>query len=174
MKFIKFVSLILAVTFLSVLLPACGEVVTVNDVKLAVILESPKKAGEKKAKQTVHLDAMAGDIKSTDGNNPTVLDAVIQILEENGIQYKLDSSGESIRTIKSKSETTKGGYSYFWEFTVNGEEGKRAAEMEIAEGDVIVYYLIPEKSKGGTTDETDDGTDVEDVVEDEESEDTAE
>lgn len=163
MKFIKIVSLVLAVTFLSVLLPACGEVVTVNDVKLSVLLEDTK------GKLSVHLDAMASDIKSTDGENPTVLDAVIQILEENGIQYKLDSNGESIRTIKSKSETTRGGYSYFWEFTVNGEEGKRAGEMEVSEGDVIVYYLVPSKSKGGNTDETGDGAETEEVVEDEEA-----
>ena len=174
MKFIKIVSLLLAVTFLSVLLPACADVITVNDVKLAVILESPKKAGEKEAKRELHLPAMAADIKSTDGENPTVLDAVIQILEENGIQYKLDSSGESIRTIKSKSETTRGGYSYFWEFTVNGEEGKRAAEMEISEGDVIVYYLVPSKAVDGATDDSEEDAENEEVVDDEGSEEVAE
>ena len=104
MKFIKIVCLLLAVTFLSTLLPACADVVTVNNVRLAVILESPKKAGEAKAKQELYLPAMAADIKSTDGENPTVLDAVIQILEES----PSERSSPSLRT--REAVTTTSGY----------------------------------------------------------------
>ena len=162
MKFIKFASLILAVTFLTILLPACGEVVTVDNVRLGVILVNTK--GEKEA----FLDTMVSDIKSADGETPSVLDAVVQILEENGITYKLDSEGESIRTIKAKSENTRNGYSYYWEFTVDGEPGKRAGDMPVTENAIIVYSLVPSKVAGDDDDETSE--DGEDVVEDTEEE----
>ncbi len=144
MKFIKFAALTLSIVMMTLLLPACGEVVTVNNVRLGFITVDTE------GNETAFIDTMAADIKSTDGEQPTVLDAVVQILEENGISYKLDSEGESVRTVKAKSENTKNGYSYYWEFTVNGKAGKRAGEMELNEGDIIVYSLIPSKASGGS------------------------
>lgn len=163
MKFIKFAALILSVTFLTFLLPACGEVVTVNNVRLGFITVDTE------GNETAFIDTMVADIKSTDGEQPTVLDAVIQILEENGISYKLDSEGESVRTVKAKSESTKNGYSYYWEFTVNGKAGKRAGEMALNENDIIVYSLIPSKAAGGATVDT-DSADVDDAVDTEAAE----
>lgn len=160
MKFIKFAALILSVTLLTCILPACGEVVTVPNVRLGVITVDTK------GKETAFISTMAADIKSTDGEAPTVLDAVIQILEENGISYKLDSNGESIRTIKSKSESTRNGYAYYWEFTVNGKAGKRAGEMTVNENDIIVYSLIPSKSASSADDTSEEGEDTEEIVDD--------
>ena len=166
MKLIKFAALILSITFLTILLPACGEVITVPNVRVGVITVDTKGV------ETAFIGAMAADIKSTDGETPSVLDAVIQIFEENGISYKLDSSGESIRTIKAKSENTRNGYAYYWEFTVNGKAGARAAEMEVNEGDIIDYSLIPSKVAGGSDETTEDGEDV--VETEEETEEAAE
>lgn len=145
MKFIKFAALALCIVMLTFSLPACGEVITVNNVRLGFITVDTE------GNETAFIDTMVADIKSTDGEQPTVLDAVVQILEENGISYKLDSEGESVRTVKAKSENTKNGYSYYWEFTVNGKSGKRAGEMELNENDIIVYSLIPSKAAGSST-----------------------
>jgi len=154
MKLIKFAALILSITFLTILLPACGEVVTVDNVRLGFITVDTK------GKQTAFIDTMVSDIKSVDGENPKVLDAVIQILEENGISYKLDSTGESIRTVKARSENTRNGYAYYWEFTVNGKAGKRAGEMDVNPGDIIVYSLVPSKVSGGSVDTDENGDEV--------------
>jgi len=154
MKLIKFAALILSITFLTILLPACGEVITVPNVRVGVITVDTKGV------ETAFIGAMAADIKSTDGETPSVLDAVIQIFEENGISYKLDSSGESIRTIKAKSENTRNGYAYYWEFTVNGKAGKRAGEMDVNPGDIIVYSLVPSKVSGGSVDTDENGDEV--------------
>lgn len=165
MKFIKFAALILSVTLLTCILPACGEVVTVPNVRLGVITVDTK------GKETAFISTMAADIKSTDGEAPTVLDAVIQILEENGITYKLDSTGEAIRTIKAKSETTRNGYTYYWEFLVNGKEGRRAAETPVEQDDIIVYIYRPYEAKGSTNNTNDEGEDVENEVDDTSEED---
>ena len=169
MKFIKFAALILAITFMTMLLPACGEVVTVNNVRLGFTTVNTK--GEEEA----FIGTMVSDIKATDGEAPTILDAVVQILEENGYTYKLDSTGESLRTVKAKSESTRNGYAYYWEFTVNGKTGKRAGETLVQENDIIVYTLNPVKISGGS-EETDENGDevVEDVVDDVVDEEAAE
>ena len=169
MKFIKFAALILAITFMTMLLPACGEVVTVNNVRLGFTIKNTK--GEEEA----FIGTMVSDIKAIDGEEPSILDAVIQILEENGITYKLDSTGESIRTIKARSETTRNGYAYYWEFTVNGKPGKRAGETLVQENDIIVYTLNPVKVSGGSADTDENGEDVvEDVVDEVVDEEAAE
>ncbi len=168
MKLIKFAALILSITFLTIMLPACGEVVTVNNVRLGFITVDTK------GTKTAFIDTMAADIKSVDGETPTVLDAVIQILEENGINYKLDSTGESLRTVKAKSETTRNGYAYYWEFTVNGKAGKRAGEMEVNADDIIVYSLVPSKVSGGSVETDENGEEIVDEVVDEETEEVAE
>jgi len=168
MKFIKFVSLILAVTFLTMLLPACGEVVTVKNVRLGFTTVNTK--GEEEA----FIGTMVADIKATDGEAPTILDAVVQILEENGITYKLDSTGESIRTVKARSENTRNGYAYYWEFTINGKAGVRAGETLVEENDIIVYSLVPSKVSGGSAETDENGEEIVEEVTDEETEEVAE
>lgn len=143
MKRLKLISIILALVCMCAILPSCGSVVTVKDVRFTAVLVDTK--GE----MTLLCGAFGGDIKGTEENPPTVLDAAISLLEENGISYKTASDGRSITSIASKSESTRNGYSYVWVYTINGEEpkDKRAYEIEAQEGDVIVYYLKPEIDK---------------------------
>ena len=91
MKITKLVSVVLATVFMCVALSSCGNIVTVKDVSLAVITESTTGV------QTVHQSVVVTDVKGKDGNAPTVMDAVIQLLEENGVTYKLSDDGSSIQ-----------------------------------------------------------------------------
>lgn len=166
MKKLKIISVILTAVCLCAFLSSCGSVLTVKDVRFTAVLVNPN--GE----MTLLCGAFGGDIKGTEDNPPTVLDAAIALLEENGIQYKTASDGKSITSISSKSETTRNGYSYVWVYEINGVEpkDKRAYEIEVQEGDVIVYYLKPELDESGiVSDDTDliDGTDS--VIEDTET-----
>ncbi len=160
MKKLKIISVILAAVCLMAIFPSCGSVLTVKDVRFTAVLVDPK--GE----MTLLCGAFGGDIKGTADNPPTVLDAAIALLEENGVNYKTASDGKSITSISSKSESTKNGYSYVWVYEINGKEpkDKRAYEIEVQEGDVIVYYLKPEldTTGGGSGDDTasTDGTET--------------
>ncbi len=157
MKILKIVSCILVLVLMSVVLPSCAEVVTVDDVSFAAIVLDPE--GNKE----LLVNVLQGNISGTEENMPTVLDAVIQLLEENGVAYKSD--GEAITKIKNKEERSIDGYFYVWEYKINGEApvGERAFEIEVKEGDHIVYYFTPAED---TSADQDAGGDVAgDVVE---------
>lgn len=147
MKRIKFLALILAVMFVCVMLPSCAEVVTVKDVTFAAITLTPD--GEK----TLLVKTLKSDITGTADDMPTVLDAVVQILEENGVRHKVED--DAITSISGKSEATRGGYFYVWEYKISGKTPKgRASEIFVEEGDYIVYYLTPDVDKDAIVETT--------------------
>lgn len=161
MKKIKITAFILLIAISCTALLSCGSVVAVDDVRFTAVTQDTS------GKQTLLKGAVTGEVKGTKEAPPTVLDAVVAILEQNEIKYKLSSDGTSIVSIAGKSETTRAGYTYVWEYTINGEapDKQRAHEIEVKEGDVIVYYLIPQKdeSSSDTTTDTPDGADTEAV-----------
>ena len=75
---------------------------------------------------------------------PTILRFVKEAFILNDMKYETDESevGEfSITSIGDYKEKTEGDYTYFWDYTLNGEEPKsgRAGTIIANEGDVIVY-----------------------------------
>lgn len=137
MKKIKYLALVLAVMFVCIMLPSCAEVVEVKDVTFAAITLDVD------GNKTLLVDTVIGDISGTADDMPTVYDAVIQLLEENGIRHKTEDG--AITSIANKSESTKNGYFYVWEYKINKKQPKgRANEILVEEGDHIVYYLTPD------------------------------
>ncbi len=161
MKFRKITAIVLAVVALCAFLPSCGSVETVKDVRFSAITT------EKNGKQKVLCNVYHGDL-SSDGEL-TVMDAVIALLEQNGTPYKISADGKSFSSIASKSESKKGGYQYYWTFTINGEEPQgRACDILVHDGDKIVYYHAPDLKNVDVDpdDGTDDGEDVVDTESD--------
>ena len=140
MKKIKFLALFLAVMFICVMLPSCAEQVTVEGVKFAAITLDVE------GKKTLLVDTLVGDITGTTDDMPTVLDAVRQILETNGVRHKIED--DAITSISGKAEATRGGYFYVWEYKINKKDPKgRASDILVEPGDSIVYYLTPAVDK---------------------------
>ncbi len=153
MKATRIISLVLAIVALCAVLTSCGNVIVVKDVSFAAITEDPN------GKQTLLVDVLVGDIEGSASTPPTVLDGVIALLEENGVAHKADE--KSITSIASKSEASRNGYFYVWEYTINKQEPEgRASDITLNEGDHIVYYLKPTKDQGtsGGSDTTEDTT----------------
>ncbi len=83
--------------------------------------------------------------------NPTVLDALIEACTAAEYEYTLDNAAQSVVDIDvykdyTDSETNT---TYYWYYTINGEEptSGKAAENAVADGDVVEYIYtsyIPE------------------------------
>jgi len=170
MKIRKIAAFAIALVMMIICIPSCANVVTVNDVRFSALTEDVE------GNLTLLCGTLTGTVTGTEENPPTVLDAAIAILEQNGINYRTD--GTSITSIKSKSETSRNGYLYVWVYTINGEEPKdaRAYEIPVQESDVIVYYLRPEEDTSGNSvnDETDENGETVEIVETEAPEETEE
>lgn len=84
--------------------------------------------------------------------NPTVLEAFIEGCVVNEMDYSLDASEEFVVDIDQYKDYTDAetNTTYYWYFTVNGEEPKsgKAVNTPIADGDVIEYIytsFVPEE-----------------------------
>ena len=168
MRKIKFLALVLAVVIMCAAIPSCAEVVTKTDVRFAAIIDIPVTTDEKdengdpivEFKEEILVDVLQADITGTSDDLPMVLDAVVQILEQNGIRHKVEDE-TSITSIDGKAETTRGGFEYVWEYSVkikdpknperyidvneerrrNNENELRANEIAVEDGMRIVYHL---------------------------------
>ena len=78
---------------------------------------------------------------------PTILQAVREALELNGIEYESDEMG--IKSIAGNAYKNDGKTTCFWTYTINGEEPSsgRAGNTAINEGDTIIYVYQQESNE---------------------------
>ena len=78
---------------------------------------------------------------------PTILQAVREALELNGIEYEADEMG--IKSIAGNAYKNDGKTTCFWTYTINGEEPSsgRAGNTAINEGDTIMYVYQQESNE---------------------------
>lgn len=154
MRKFRILSLIFVAVFALLSCASCSKSVTAH-VFLTVIETKIMPDGTEK--ETLIAGPMWADIKGTEANPPTVLQATREILEANGIKYTYDETTESITAIKNKKEGTAKGVVTGWIFELNGEEpNTRAKDTEIFDDDGIVYYLkswVNEDVEGSGEDE---------------------
>ncbi len=80
-----------------------------------------------------------GVIEVTAGST-TVLGAISEFCMANMIKYEYNSTQDSIKKIGTLKEVEKNKFSYYWSYTVNGQEiPGRASENIVQAGDVITY-----------------------------------
>lgn len=171
MRKFKILSLIFVAIFACLNFASCSKPVTAH--VFLTVIESKQNA-DGTEKETLIAGPMWADIKGTEANPPTVLQATREILEANGIKFTYDETTESITAIKNKKEGTSKGVVTAWIFELNGEEpDTRAKDTEIFDNDGIVYYLkswVNEDVEGTDTGNggTETGEENEDNAEDEE------
>ena len=134
MKKIKIIALALAIAMLSVCLISCGTPKIKVNAKVGVYV------GEE-----FILAPFAVEVQNTEA--PTILQAVREALELNDIDYEADDMG--IKSIAGNAYKTDGEYTYFWTYTINGEEptSGRAGNTAINEGDTIIYVYQQESNE---------------------------
>ena len=138
MKTFRILALVIAVLVLSVAMISCSngagdvEGIQVNCTVSVVV-------GDMYILEEFNYDAIG-----TAEEAPTVLKAVADALFVNDIDYLDDGNGfESISDVDG-NVYENGADNYFWICTVDGEEIKgRAGNVEISEGQVIVYTFAP-------------------------------
>lgn len=137
MKFLKTLSFLLACLMLCPFIASCGSNVVKVNVHLSVFTK------DENGNEELICGPFDGEIKGTEENPPTVLQATKEILESNSIQYTADD--KFITSINSQKEGQKNGKSYAWIFTLNDKEPEDtgARNTTLSEGDVIVFYLSP-------------------------------
>ncbi len=148
MRKIKILSLIFAAVFMCLSLASCAkEAVTAHNVYVTVV-EVREVDGEEK----MYLigGPYYGDVKGTESNPPTVLQATMELLEANKITVKQDDVG-GIKKIKNLSDKVdeKTGMQSGWLFKLYGNDrpysgvepkDTRAVDTVIHDNDGIVYY----------------------------------
>lgn len=138
MKTFRILALVIAALMLSVVMISCsngtGDVdgIQVNCTVSVVVGD------------TYILEEFNYDAIGTEDEAPTVLKAVADALLVNDIDYLDDGNGfESISDVDG-NVYENGVDNYFWICTVDGEEIRgRAGNVEISEGQVIVYTYAP-------------------------------
>ena len=136
MRMLKRTALVFALLLVSALIMSCGasQKVTVN-VTVTVIIPDL---------DDVYFGPVTVPVEGKADDPPTILRCVKEAFILNDMKYETDESevGEfSITSIGDYKEKTEGDYTYFWDYTLNGEEPKsgRAGTIIANEGDVIVY-----------------------------------
>ena len=139
MRKFRILSLIFVALFACLNFASCSKPVTAH--VFLTVIESKQNA-DGTEKETLIAGPMWADIKGTEANPPTGLQATREILEANGIKFTYDETTESITSIKNKKESKAKGVVTGWIFELNGvEPDTRAKDTEIFDDDGIVYYL---------------------------------
>lgn len=74
------------------------------------------------------------------GDNPTVYNVTKKMLEEYKIKHTMDATLTSIDSLAEDEDQT-----YYWDFTVNGEESSKSSRKHILKsGDVLVWQYLYE------------------------------
>lgn len=134
MRKFKIVALVLAIAMLSACLIGCGSKKIKVEAKIGVYV------GEE-----FILNPFSVTVQNTEA--PTILQAVREALELNGIEYEYDDMG--IKSIAGNAYKNDGTTTCFWTYTINGEEpdSGRAGNTPINEGDVIIYVYQQESNE---------------------------
>lgn len=134
MRKFKIVALVLAIAMLSACLIGCGSKKIKVEAKVGVYV------GEE-----FILNPFSVTVQNTEA--PTILQAVREALELNGIEYESDDMG--IKSIAGNAYKNDGTTTCFWTYTINGEEpdSGRAGNTPINEGDVIIYVYQQESNE---------------------------
>ena len=134
MKKFKIFALVLAVAMLSACLISCGTQKIKVEAKVGVYV------GEE-----FLLNPFSVTVQSVEV--PTILQAVREALELNGIEYEADEMG--IKSIAGNAYKNDGKTTCFWTYTINGEEPSsgRAGNTPINEGDTIIYVYQQESNE---------------------------
>ncbi len=134
MRKFKIVALVLAIAMLSACLIGCGSKKIKVEAKIGVYV------GEE-----FILNPFSVTVQNTEA--PTILQAVREALELNGIEYESDDMG--IKSIAGNAYKNDGTTTCFWTYTINGEEpdSGRAGNTPINEGDVIIYVYQQESNE---------------------------
>jgi len=77
------------------------------------------------------------EVEGTKDSAPTVLAAICDVLEECGMIPEYAEN--SLTAVMINGVTYATGDDGAWFFTINGEDGTRAGQTVLSEGDVIVY-----------------------------------
>ena len=134
MRKFKIVALVLAIAMLSACLIGCGSKKIKVEAKIGVYV------GEE-----FILNPFSVTVQNTEA--PTILQAVREALELNGIEYEADEMG--IKSIAGNAYKNDGKTTCFWPYTINGEEPSsgRAGNTAINEGDTIIYVYQQESNE---------------------------
>ena len=134
MRKFKIVALVLAIAMLSACLIGCGSKKIKVEAKVGVYVGDD-----------FLLNPFAVTVQNTEA--PTILQAVREALELNGIEYESDDMG--IKSIAGHAYKNDGTTTCFWTYTINGEEpdSGRAGNTPINEGDVIIYVYQQESNE---------------------------
>lgn len=130
MKFTRILALALVALMAALCLASCGAE-TIN-VKLTIECGD---AGD----YPFVLEGVTVPLKS---NDPTVLQAFIEGCIVNEIEYTLTEDEKGVKDIGEYKDyvDTETNTTYYWLYTVNGEEpNDRAADHIVADGDVVVF-----------------------------------
>ena len=132
MKKFKLVALVLAVLMMTACFVGCEktEKVALN-VTVTVIAEDDVLFGP----VTIPMERPVDDM-------PTILEAVQEAFILNEVAYENDDM--AILSISGLADKVEGDYTYWWEYTVNGEAptSGRAGTITVADGDIIVYNYV--------------------------------
>ena len=134
MKKFKIIALVLAVAMLSACLVGCGSQKIKVEAKIGVYVNDE-----------FILNPFSVTVQNTEA--PTILQAVREALELNGIEYEADEMG--IKSIAGNAYKNDGKNTWFCTYTINGTEptSGRAGNTPINEGDVIVYVYQQESNE---------------------------
>ena len=134
MRKFKIVALVLAIAMLSACLIGCGSKKIKVEAKIGVYVGDD-----------FLLNPFSVTVQNTEA--PTILQAVREALELNGIEYESDDMG--IKSIAGHAYKNDGTTTCFWTYTINGEEpdSGRAGNTPINEGDVIIYVYQQESNE---------------------------
>lgn len=128
MKKRKIFALILAVVMICMAVASCAD--STPKVKVTatftVIVDGNAVVNEKTM-----------EVEGTKDSAPTVLAAICDVLEEYGMIPEYAEN--SLTAVMINGVTYATGDDGAWFFTINGEDGTRAGQTVLSEGDVIVY-----------------------------------
>ncbi len=137
-KTIRVLSLVMAIVMLCLCAASCGKKSTAT---VSIKFVSTDEEG----KEFVHISHPNYPVEGEKGEQPSVLDAAVQLLTEFEKEYELTADGNSLAAAfnykQADSHDESYGYYTYWKCTINGQdsgEGRQSA-TKIYGGDVIVF-----------------------------------
>ncbi len=137
-KSLRVLSLVMAIVMLCLCVASCSKKATAT---VSIKFVSTDEDGT----EHVHLTQPAFSVEGSNGEQPSVLDAAMQVLKEYEVVYELTADGNSLAAAfdlkQEDSHDESYGYYKYWKCTINGSdsaEGRQSA-TPIYKDDVIVF-----------------------------------
>ncbi len=138
-KTIRIICLMMALVMLCLCTASCAKA------KTATISIKFVSTDEETGKEIVSLERKNYTVVGSKGEQPSVLDAAVQVLTEYEKTYELSADGNSLAAAfnmkEQQTEDAEFGYYKYWKCTINGADSGqgRQSATKIYKDDVIVF-----------------------------------